>query len=294
MAGLIKTPITTLTLMDKYDTGWIACSDWTAATFTATHNLNAPLSELIVKFLISTDGTDANSFEIFLGRNDGDELRNGYSIYESTSNAVKIYTATQGMTVIDSSGNTVILDTESYYYKIIVYKSNSSPVHLGMDIVIPVGTIQMFGGTSAPAGWFICDGTAKNRTTYANLFSVISTRFGTGDGSTTFNLPDFRAASPVGVGTSTAFTTNETITLGTKYDDQMQGHYHNINQSNGGGAGSLVPGAGSPNAQSTADYALAVDSYRGMGAITDGTNGTPRTGTVTKGKQLGVNFIIKY
>lgn len=56
----------------------------------------------------------------------------------------------------------------------------------------PSGSIVAFGGTSAPSGWLLCDGSAVSRTTYAALFAVIGTNFGSGDGSTTFNLPDFR------------------------------------------------------------------------------------------------------
>ena len=54
------------------------------------------------------------------------------------------------------------------------------------------GQITMFGGTTDPTGWFICDGRAVSRTDYANLFAVIGTNFGEGDGILTFNLPDAR------------------------------------------------------------------------------------------------------
>ena len=47
-----------------------------------------------------------------------------------------------------------------------------------------------FAGNTLPDGWLACDGTAVSRTTYANLFSKIGTTYGTGDGSTTFNLPN--------------------------------------------------------------------------------------------------------
>ena len=53
-----------------------------------------------------------------------------------------------------------------------------------------VGTIKAWGGTTAPAGWLICDGSAISRTLYAGLFAVIGTTYGAGDGTTTFNLPD--------------------------------------------------------------------------------------------------------
>lgn len=58
-----------------------------------------------------------------------------------------------------------------------------------MRIATPAGTILPFGGTAAPTGFLLCDGSAVSRTTYATLFAVIGTTYGSGDGSTTFNLP---------------------------------------------------------------------------------------------------------
>lgn len=56
----------------------------------------------------------------------------------------------------------------------------------------PAGAILAYSGTAAPTGWLLCDGTAVSRSTYADLYAVISTAYGSGDGSTTFNLPDLR------------------------------------------------------------------------------------------------------
>lgn len=55
---------------------------------------------------------------------------------------------------------------------------------------LPIGTQVAYGGTVPPTGWLICDGSAVSRTTYAELFKVIGTSYGAGDGSTTFNLPN--------------------------------------------------------------------------------------------------------
>lgn len=55
-----------------------------------------------------------------------------------------------------------------------------------------------YGSTSAPSKWRICNGAAISRTTYADLFAVIGTRFGTGDGSTTFNVPNLIDRFPQG------------------------------------------------------------------------------------------------
>ena len=62
------------------------------------------------------------------------------------------------------------------------------------------GTILPTVATSAPAGWLLCDGSAVSRSTYANLFNLVGTTFGAGDGSTTFNVPDLRGRAIIGVG----------------------------------------------------------------------------------------------
>jgi hypothetical protein len=50
--------------------------------------------------------------------------------------------------------------------------------------------ISSFGGSTAPEGWLVCDGSEISRIDYADLFGVVGTIYGDGDGSTTFNLPD--------------------------------------------------------------------------------------------------------
>lgn len=62
------------------------------------------------------------------------------------------------------------------------------------------GTVTMFAGAAAPAGWLLCDGSAVSRSTFAALFTVVGTKFGAGDGSTTFNLPNLAGRFPVGPG----------------------------------------------------------------------------------------------
>jgi microcystin-dependent protein len=157
------------------------------------------------------------------------------------------------------------------------------------------GTIKEFAGATAPSGWLVCDGSAVSRTTFANLFSVIGTVYGVGDGSTTFNLPDFQGRSPKGVGTSSGGTdvthVAETVTLGLKQNDKMQGHRHEMwgADSATGGTGAYAQGGGiNTNATTKNNTNTFVRA-----ATTDDTNGTPRTGDITTGKCLGVNFIIK-
>lgn len=66
----------------------------------------------------------------------------------------------------------------------------------------PTGTILMHGRNSTPTGYLFCNGAAVSRTTYATLFAAISTSFGVGDGSTTFNLPNLISKFPRGSTTS--------------------------------------------------------------------------------------------
>ena len=63
---------------------------------------------------------------------------------------------------------------------------------------IPTATIVPWSSASVPSGFLECDGTAVSRTTYADLFAVIGTTYGSGDGSTTFNVPDLQDNVPVG------------------------------------------------------------------------------------------------
>lgn len=64
--------------------------------------------------------------------------------------------------------------------------------------VAPIGMIIDFAGLTIPAGWLLCYGQAVSRTTYSLLFDALGTTFGSGDGSTTFNLPDFRGRVAAG------------------------------------------------------------------------------------------------
>lgn len=65
---------------------------------------------------------------------------------------------------------------------------------------ISAGIVLPYAGASAPPGYLLADGTAVSRATYATLFAAIGTTYGAGDGSTTFNLPDLRGRTVVGIG----------------------------------------------------------------------------------------------
>jgi len=67
-----------------------------------------------------------------------------------------------------------------------------------VSVAPPVGSITMYGGSSAPNGWLYCNGQAVSRTIQSDLFAAIGITFGNGDGSTIFNLPDLRDRFPLG------------------------------------------------------------------------------------------------
>lgn len=82
------------------------------------------------------------------------------------------------------------------------------------ELLVPTGTVNPYAGTSEPTGWLFCYGQAVSRTTYAALFAILGTTYGSGDGSTTFNLPDLRGRVIAGQddmgGTSANRLTNQT------------------------------------------------------------------------------------
>jgi len=87
-------------------------------------------------------------------------------------------------------------------YEALKYNFNGSA--LTNIISIEVGTILPWSNSTLPSGYLNCDGTAVSRSTYSALFAVISTDYGTGDGSSTFNLPDLRDKVPLGVSSTKA------------------------------------------------------------------------------------------
>lgn len=90
----------------------------------------------------------------------------------------------------------------------------------------PIGSVQAFAGATAPSGWLACDGSAVSRTTYAALYAVIGTTYGSGDGSTTFNVPNLTNRMAVGSGgTYSRGTTGGAATV-TLTSGQVPAHDH--------------------------------------------------------------------
>jgi microcystin-dependent protein len=155
------------------------------------------------------------------------------------------------------------------------------------QLLVPAGAVQAFAMNSAPSGWLAADGTAVSRSAYAALFAAISTTYGAGDGSTTFNLPDLRGIFVRGSGSQTISGITYDKTFAAKEGDAMQGHQHAVTHN--------------------ALFAVAGNAYQGgAGAIlnaatiqvgnptTDGANGTPRTASETRPANIAMLYCIKF
>lgn len=144
------------------------------------------------------------------------------------------------------------------------------------------GLVGAFSTVACPSGWIVADGSAISRTTYTSLFSSIGTTYGVGDGSTTFNLPDYRgeflrgtdngkgsdpdAASRTDRGDG---TTGDVV--GTKQSGEIQSHTHTNNNGLGGSNVSGQPYAGN------------------IGGATGATGGSE-----TRPRNVNVTFCVNY
>lgn len=169
---------------------------------------------------------------------------------------------------------------------------HSDRVVLNAPFALPVGLVTAFGGSSVPTGFLLCDGSAISRTTFANLFSIVGTTFGVGDGSTTFNLPDCRGRAPFGKAASGTFNTlggtggaeNHTHTLtahthtySTQNHSHTGQHRHSISTA---GLHSHNPGAAGGSLRNTNTFFMtSVGDHNHTGFTNGGTFDTVATGT---------------
>lgn len=124
-----------------------------------------------------------------------------------------------------------------------VWSSDTSVVLASGGDGLPVGSYIEGGWTTAPTGYLLADGSAVSRTTYANLFAVFGTTYGAGNGSTTFNLPDFRGRVLVQRSTDAEFDT-----MGEKYGEkvhtltiaEMPSHKHSYDWASPASAGGIT------------------------------------------------------
>lgn len=178
--------------------------------------------------------------------------------------------------------------------------------------IIPTGLVLPFAGDTAPTGFLFCDGSTASRTTEAALFAVIGTRFGEGDGSTTFHLPNMQgqfirgrdngagkdpdAASRTAMNTGGATGDN----VGSVQDDALQkhnhtdsGHYHGVGDHSS--SASSFAGSDTNWSKTHVGSTNTGTGYASLGDPTDSSSGagTPKTSNETRPTNVALNFVIK-
>ena len=156
---------------------------------------------------------------------------------------------------------------------------------------VPTGVINMWGTGTAPTGYLLCAGAAVSRSTYAALFAVIGTTFGVGDGSTTFNLPNYTNRTPYGT------TVGAT---GGSADAVVVSHTHTATISDPGHQHEVLANGGSPTGTPAAFFRagdIGVTNFITQGALTNVTVSNSTAGVSGTNANippyLGINFIIK-
>lgn len=162
---------------------------------------------------------------------------------------------------------------------VLIDTSGNMSTGASYDYILPAGILMPYGGNVVPNGWLLCNGAAISRTTYAKLFTAIGTTYGSGDGSTTFNLPNMQGNVPVGVGgtigaslgqTGGAATHTLTITEMPSHSHTDSGHAHSIQyQSGPTGSGTYWDSSyyGGPSTSNNIDTGYAnIQSTGGGGA----------------------------
>ena len=155
--------------------------------------------------------------------------------YTKTETTEAINTAIQvkaDITYVDNQLSTKA-DKETTYTKEEVDKLVDNPTITGDTL--PIGAITLWSGTTTPQNWLLCDGREVSRETYSELFAAIGTMWGAGDGSTSFNLPNYTDKFPIGAGgdvdlAETGGEKEHTLTV-----DEMPPHKHNIKSSSNPG-----------------------------------------------------------
>lgn len=101
---------------------------------------------------------------------------------------------------------------------------------------LPIGSVTVFAGSIVPSNWLLCNGSEVSRTDYSELFNVIGTTYGTGDGSTTFKLPDLRDKFVIGTGDDNTLGSTGGEKEHILTEAELPEHRHNYTNNRGTGS----------------------------------------------------------
>jgi len=166
-------------------------------------------------------------------------------------------------------------------------------VNTALVSAVPTGTILMWPTSSAPSGYLICNGGTISRTTYSTLFSLISTTFGVGDNSTTFNLPNFTNRMPIGPGNLAAVGSTggsrDAVVVSHTHTVTDRGHTHTTVQMIGDNAVDGVDSTTTYSGDHHNETKNTGSSVTGISIDSAGVSGTDKN----LPPYLGIYFIIK-
>jgi hypothetical protein len=170
--------------------------------------------------------------------------------------------------------------------------SFSKLVQAVQNTLVPTGSVVAFAFNASagiPEGWLECNGFAVSRSTYSNLHSKIGVSYGSGDGSTTFNLPDLRGYFIRGSGTNSDGTASGSFA--TKQSDDVKPHIHPVSWGFGNCVLNVyVSEAGRSSGGSSTVTNVSVVSGTVSGGISIG----PNSGTETRPKNIAMMYCIKF
>jgi microcystin-dependent protein len=165
---------------------------------------------------------------------------------------------------------------------------NSDLIDSILRMIVPTGAIFPYGGDVAPSGFRMCDGGLSSRTTDAGLFGVIGTKFGAGDGTTTFARPDLRGQFLRGLDAGRGVDTGRV--LGTTQADSLKAHNHTGTTA----AGGAHTHTGSTDVQGSHTHSVAASGGTDVQgnhvhALRDGAGGSD-TGSITRNNLSGQDY----
>lgn len=212
LGNKVDTSTYTAGLADKVDNATYTAGLATKADVLTTYTkdevdgkINTAVAPKADKTYVDTQlTTKANANNVYTKEeidSDLEELSSSFTTSLNTkANASDVYSKTD----VDSKINTAVstkADT-SYVNEQLALKADKSDTYTKEEVdnlvdnqtvagdTLPIGSITPYSGISTPSNWLLCDGREISREVYSQLFAVIGTSYGAGDGSTTFNLPD--------------------------------------------------------------------------------------------------------
>jgi hypothetical protein len=220
------------------------------------HNATSGSQSILVKTSSGTGITIANGKRSIIYC-DANNTHLASTVTTAASDITGVLAIANGGTGLSSAGsNNEVLTSNGSAFSMAQLTSSNFTTATANGLV-PAGTIITFGGASAPTGYLNCDGAAVSRTTYASLFTALSTTWGAGDGSSTFNVPDLRDDFIRGAGNSYSVGGSQSesqyqrsvrndTTYGTSEDgDNLHWRVPDSTPWNPGGSGEIVLGVNS-------------------------------------------------